>query len=198
MIAIWKLIVFGLSWLVIVYLFNSLVARKFKKINVKLAALYFVTVALIGVFGEIFLDTFYNHAVGHQLWRYNILPVQHGYTSKFAVGSWGIIGIYLYLMHDNLANKWTITKTRYLSLIFSVEALVIEALFTLSAKIFLGSYVYYYLPGDLWHVSSFQNIPFYFICGVIIVQTVKRFKEDPYFFTVMSACLIAVLIYIAK
>ncbi|HEY5268413.1 MAG TPA: hypothetical protein VII94_04740, partial [Candidatus Saccharimonadales bacterium] len=174
------------------------VAGKFKKIDAKLAVLYFITVAMIGVFGEIFLDTFYNHFVGHPLWHYNILPIQHAYTSKFAIVAWGTVGFYLYLMHDNLANKWTITKTRYLSLIFSLEALILEALFTLSAKIFLGRYIYYYIPGDLWHVSSFQNIPFYFICGILIVQTIKRFKKDPYFFTAMSACLITVLIYIAK
>lgn len=198
MIAIWKLIVFGLSWFVVIYLFNSLVAGKFKKIDAKLATMYFVTVAMIGVFGEIFLDTVYNHFLGHPLWHYNILPIQHGYTSEFAIIPWGTMGFYLYLMHDNLANKWAITKTSYLALIFSLEALIIEAAATLSAKVFLGSYIYYYVPGDLWHVSSFQNIPFYFICGVIIIRTVKRFKKDPYFFTAMSACLIAVLIYIAK
>ena len=198
MIATWKLFAFGIAWLVVVYLFNSLVAGKFKKIDAKLASLYFVTVAMIGVFGEIFLDTFYNHFVGHPLWRYNILPIQHGYTSKFGVVTWGIMGIYLYLMHDNLAAKWTITRARYLALIFSFEALIIEALVTLSAKLFLGRYIYYYIPGDLWHVSSFQNIPFYFICGVVIVKTIKRFKKDPLFFIAMSASLIAVLIYIAK
>jgi hypothetical protein len=166
------------------------------KIEPKMAVLYFSTVALIGVFGEIFLDTVYNHFVGRPLWHYNILPVQNGYTSSYAIVIWGILGIYLYLMHDNLASKWSITKTKHLALIFSLEALLIEALVTLSAKVFLGNYLYYYLPGDLWHVSSFQNIPFYFICGIVILQTMKRFRKDPYFFSSMSASLIFVLVFL--
>lgn len=108
-----------------------------------MAVLYFSTVALIGVFGEIFLDATYNNVVGRPLWYYNILPVQGGYTSSFAIVTWGILGFYLYLMHDNLASKWSITKTKHLALIFSVEALVIEALVTLSARVLLGKYLYY-------------------------------------------------------
>jgi len=195
---IWKLTIFAAVWLAIIYFFNSLVAKRFKIIDLKLAMLYFATVAMVGVYGEIFLDTVYNFFVGHPLWRYNILPIQHGYTSAYAVMPWGTVGFYLYLMHDHLAARWSITRTRYLSLIFSVEALILEAAVTLSARMFFGKYLYYYLPGDLWHVSTLQNLPFYYICGAAIVQIIKRFKTDPYFFTAMSIFLIFVLVYIAK
>lgn len=191
-----KLIIFGIVWLAIAYLVNCLIARRFIKFDLKMALLYFSTVALIGVFGEIFLDATYNHFVGRPLWYYNILPVQGGYTSSFAIVTWGILGFYLYLMHDTLASKWSITKTKHLALIFSIEALVIEALVTLSAKLIFGVYLYYYLPSDLWHVTSVQNIPFYFICGIAILKTIKRFRKDPYFFSAMSFCLIYVLIFL--
>lgn len=191
-----KLILFSLLWLVIAYGVNCGVAGKRMRVEPKMALLYFSTVALIGVFGEIFLDSTYNHLAGRPLWYYNILPVQGGYTSSFAIVTWGILGFYLYLMHDNLESKWSITKTKHLALIFSLEALVIEALVTISAKLLLGQYLYYYLPGDLWHVSSLQNIPFYFICGVAILKTTKRFRRDPYFFSAMSFCLIYVLIFL--
>lgn len=173
-------------------------AQKVKKVDARLALLYVTTVAMIGVYGEIFLDTTYKLFVGHPLWQYRILPIQNGYTSSYAVVTWGLVGFYLYLMHENLSAKWSITKTKHLALIFSLEALLLEAIVTLSARLFLGKYLYYYLPSDLWHVSSFQNIPFYFICGVVILQTIKRFQKDPIFFTLMSSSLIIVLVYIAK
>lgn len=190
-----SLILFAFMWAIIVYLINSLIVGKWKKIEVKTAILYFFTVALIGLYGEIFLDTVYNHFVGYPLWRYNILPIHNAYTSSFAVIVWGIYGFHLYLLHDTLGSKWSINKTKHLALIFCLEALVAEALLTVSAKLLLGKYMYYYLPADLWHVSSFQNIPFYFICGLIIIKTIKRFKADPKFFSVMSASLLFVLVF---
>jgi hypothetical protein len=193
-----KFVLFALFFALFVYLLNSAIAVRFKHVQLKPALLYFMTVALIGVFGEIFLDTFYKLVVGHPLWYYNYFPIQHGYTSSYAVVTWGIYGFHLYLLHDSLAAKWSITKTRHLALIFSLEALAMEAMVTLAARAYLGKYMYYYLPSDLWHVSSFQNIPFYFICGVVILQTMKRFRKDPVFFTIMSACLVFVLLFLTR
>lgn len=189
-----QLILFALLWFAIIYILNAIIAKKFKKINLKIALLYFVTVAAIGVFGEIFLDTVYNHFVGNPLWEYKILPIHHGYTSIFAPVIWGIYGFHLYLLHDTISQKWSITKTRTLALIFSIEALIFEALLTISSKLLLGDFMYYYFPGDLWHVSSFQNMPFYFICGVVIIKTMRRFKKDPAFFTIMCLFLLLVIV----
>jgi hypothetical protein len=147
-------------------------------------------------FGEILLDSTYDLVVGHPLWYYNILPIYGGYTSAYAVVTWGIYGFHLYLLHDTLDTKWRITRARHLALIFSLEALILEAMLTLSAKLAFGHYLYYYLPADLWHVSSFQNIPFYFICGVVILKTLKRFRKDPLFFSLMSGFLLFVLLLV--
>jgi hypothetical protein len=189
-----KLTLFALLWLAIIYSGNSLAVRSWKKIEPKMAILYFMTVALIGLYGEIFLDTTYNHFVGHPLWRYNILPIHHAYTASFAVVTWGLYGFHLYLLHGSLG-KWAINKTKYLVLIFGFEALVLEALLTISARLLLGRYMYYYLPGDLWHVSSVQNFPFYLICGYIVLRTLERFRKDPIFFSAMSAALLFVLVF---
>jgi hypothetical protein len=126
------------------------------------------------------------------------LPIQGGYTSSYAVVTWGLYGFHLYLLHDSLATRWAITKTRHLALLFALEALLLEALLTLSAKVVFGRYLYYYLPSDLWHVSSFQNMPFYFICGLVVLKTLQRARRDPRFFTLMSACLIAVLVFMTQ
>jgi hypothetical protein len=190
-----SLTLFALLWLAIIYLLNSIIARRWKQVEPKQALVYFFTVALIGIFGELFLDTTYNHFVGHALWRYNILPIHGAFTSSYAMVIWGLYGFHLYLLHGTLG-KWSINKTRHLALIFSVEALVFEALLTASARLLLGKFVYYYLPGDLWHVTSIQNLPFYLICGFIILGTLKRFRADPLFFSGMSAALLLVVVFL--
>lgn len=190
-----NLVLFGLMWLVIIYLLNCAIAREWKKVEPKMALMYFSTVALIGVFGELFLDTVYKLFVGVPLWRYNILPIHGGYTSSYAIVVWGLYGFYLYLMHGSLA-KWSINKTHHLALIFSLEALVLEAVVTISAKLLLGHYMYYYLPSDLWHVTSVQNMPFYLICGFVLLAALKRFKSDPLFFSAMSGSLLLVVVFL--
>lgn len=193
-----KLILFGSGAASVIYLVDCLIAKKWKRIHVPLMAVYFFTVALIGLFGEIFLDTVYNAVVGHPLWYYNILPIHCGYTSSYAIVTWGLYGFHLYLLHETLAARWSIIKAKHLALIFSIEALILEALLTLSARAVFGKYLYYYVPGDLWHVTSFQNIPFYFICGMVVLKTLRRFRADPRFFSIMSAFLLLVLVFMAR
>lgn len=190
-----NLTLFSIAWAAAIYAYDCLLARQWIRIEPKLMLLYFTTVAMIGIFGEIFLDTAYNFFVGQPLWYYNILPIHGGYTSSFAIVTWGIYGAHLYLLHGNLAARWSITRTRHLALIFCFEALILEALLTLSAKVVFGEYLYYYLPGDLWHVTSVQNIPFYFICGVVILKSLKRFKSDPIFFSGMATFLTLVMVF---
>lgn len=191
-----SLTLFALLWLAIIYLFNSLLAREFKKVSPKQAIAYFMAVALVGIFGEIFLDTIYNYFAGQPLWRYNILPIHHAYTSSYAVVIWGLYGFHLYLLHGSLNSKWSISKTKHLVLLFGFEALVLESLLTISARLLLGDYMYYYTPSDLWHVTSIQNLPFYLICGMIIIKTLKRFKKDPVFLSLMSAFLLFTVIFL--
>lgn len=185
---------FAVLWVILAYAANSIVVRRPKKLELTWTLSYAVAVATIGVFGEIFLDTVYNHFVGHPLWVYRILPVHKGYTSIFAVVTWGIYGFYLSMLHDTL-KKHRVTSVVKVALIMSIEALFAEALLTISAKLLLGEFLYYYFPGDLWHVSSFQNIPFYFICAVMVTLTARRFKADPVLFTILCTVFVTVLIF---
>lgn len=196
--AIYKLILFALSWLIIIYLLNCLIAKQFKRVGLSVVVVYFMSTALIGLFGEIFLDTSYNFFVGHPLWYYNILPIQGGYTSSFAIVTWGLYGLHLYLIHDSLRARWSITKTKHLVFIFALEALILESLLTLSARVVFGKFLYYYLPSDLWHVTSVQNFPFYFICGLVLFKTLKEFRKNPRFFSALSAFLLVVLLMVSK
>jgi hypothetical protein len=188
-----RLIGFAILWAAIAYATNSVIIRKPKRPKFKYTLAYIVAVATVGVFGEIFLDTIYNHFVGHPLWEYRILPVHKGYTSSFAIVTWGIYGFYLSMLHDTLS-KYRLHIIK-LALLMSIEALFAEAALTVSAKLLLGEFLYYYFPGDLWHISSFQNIPFYFVCAVIVILTARYFKVNPIFFTLLCGIFVSVLIF---
>jgi len=189
-----RLIFFSVFLLATIYLVNVIIARKFKRIEPTPALLYVSTVAMIGVFGEIFADTIYEYVFGIPLWRYNVLPVHHGYTSEYAIVLWGLYGLHLYLLHGSLENVSFVRK-RHLALMFAFEALILEAVVELASKVFFGEYVYYYYPDDLWHISTVQNLPLYLLCGCLIVVVIDRFKFSPRFFIILCSWLTAIMVF---
>lgn len=150
---------------------------------------------MIGVVGEIFADSIYNALFGTPLWRYNFLPINHAYTSKYAPILWGTFGLFLYLVHHKY-ERWTPSQLTRLSAVFAFEALAIEAAADLISKPILGDYIFYYYPNGLWHISAFQNFPFYFLCGSLIIQTIHWFKAQPYYFTHLAAWVTIVTVYL--
>lgn len=186
---------FSLAWVVGVYLVNCLIAREWKRIKLKPLVLYVTTVAMIGTFGEVFWDSLYEKLFGSPLWQYHVLPLHNAHTSVFAAALWGYYGFYLYLLYDTIQTKYR-RAVPYLPLLFSLEALVVEALVSLTYKWWFGSWLYYYLPNGLWHVSAFQNFPLYLLAGYVITGTIKRFQASPYFFVLMNLALLTVLIWL--
>jgi len=190
-----KLILFITAWFIGIYLFHSAVAKRFKKIDIYRALIYITTVCMLGLYGETFVDSTYKSLFGAPLWRYNILPIHHAYTSVYAAFLWATYGFYLYLLHDNLKEKWSVERERHLALIFSLEALMIEALVEITSKLAFGKYIYYYYPNGLWHISAFQNFPFYLICGFLIVKTIRRFMNSPKYFIFLNTWLIVMVLF---
>ena len=144
--------------------------------------------------GEIFVDTIYNSLFGTPLWRYNFLPIYNAYTSQFSPILWGSFGLYLYLVHKDY-KKWSRRQLINLAFVFSLEAIVIEAVADIAAIPILGDLIYYYYPVNLWHVTALQNIPFYFLSGILIVETLYNFKASPRFFTVLSAWITIIVVF---
>lgn len=190
-----RLFVFGIICVVGVYAFSCLYYRRLQKIDITVALLYVTAVAMIGVLGEIFVDTIYAKVFGTPLWRYNFLPIHNGYTSQFSPVLWGSFGLFLYLMHHNY-EKWTRSQLIRLSLIFALWALVIEAVADLASLVVLGDLIYYYYPGHFWHITAIQNLPFYFITGILIAETIHWFKPSPHFFIVLSSWVVLVTAYL--
>lgn len=194
-----RLILYGISIFLSVYLINSIIAGKFKKlrfkrIHVSRALLYISSVAMIGVLAEIFVDTIYVHWFHRPLWHYNFFPIHHGYTSQYSPVLWGTFGFYLYLMHHEY-ERWSTRQLINLSIVFSIEAIVIEGIADAISRPFLGKLIYYYNPSNLWHVTSLQGIPFYFLTGILIIQTIHWFKSSPHYFTFISAWVTSVTVF---
>ncbi len=191
-----QLVLFTGAWVLIVYAFHSLVARQFKRVDPLDAGVYVTTLALFGVFGEVFGNSLYAFLFGSPLWLYHFTPIHGGYTSLYSIVIWGLYGFYLYLMHDNL-EKYEY-RTRTLAAIIAVEAIVLELLMNTSFMLVFGGYFFYYLPNDLWHLTSLQAMPLYFLAGVAIIKTLRRFKKDPKFFIIMNAILVFVLTILVR
>lgn len=190
-----RLLLFSVVLLAGVIVSSLIINRGFKRFHFSRALLWITSVAMIGVVGEIFVDSIYNALFGTPLWRYNFLPINHAYTSKYAPILWGTFGLFLYLVHHKY-ERWTPRQLMHLSIIFGLEALVIEAVADLISKPILGNYIYYYYPSNLWHISAFQNFPFYFLCGSLIIQTIHWFKTSPHYFTHLATWVTIVTVYL--
>ncbi len=188
------LVYFSAGWVCIIYLFNSAIARKFRQIDVKGALLSITSVMLIGVFGEVLLDTLYRAAFGSPLWLYRVLPIHNGYTSYYSLTLWGLFGFYLYLLHDGLKSHRIRSNNLLLAVLISGEAIALELLINVSHLIIFKSYIFYYMPSGLWHLSAFQVIPFYFIAGLFILKSTDGFKSNPWFFSLTNMILLSVLV----
>jgi hypothetical protein len=191
-----NLLYFSLGWVAIIYFFNSAIAKRLKVIDFKIALLYISTVVLSGTFGEVFINSIYNFLFNVPLWEYKLFPIHNAYTSYYSMFIWSMYGFYLYLLHDNLkSNNYPV---RTLAVIVSIEAIILEFLFNLSHLFIFKDYIFYYLPSDIWHLTSLQAIPFYFLAGFVIIKSIKRFKADPWFFIPMNILLVFTLVFLAS
>jgi hypothetical protein len=191
----YQLVSFALLWIVIVYIVNVLIARKFKSVQVKPALLYIFFLAMLGPIGEVFIGSIYNYLFGGHLWDYTLFPIHHGYTSLYSPVIWGIYGFYLYLLADTIKDNERMRGVR-LALLLSLETILLEAIVNLTYLLLFGRYLFYYYPADLWHFTSIQTIPFYFLTGFVIMGSMKRFKPDPVFFTLMCVAIMVVFVFL--
>lgn len=191
------LILYTLGINAFIYIASSAVAREWKRIDLKIAALYISTVALMGVFGEVFVGSIYEALFHHHLWDYTAYPIHEGFTSKYAPVLWGSYGFYLYLSHGTL-KKYGINRLRHLVLIFGLETVALELIANASYKVLSGQYLFYYQPSDLWHFTSLQAMPFYFVAGYAICKIIRRYEQTIKVSIIMNIYLSFVLVFLTS
>ncbi|MDB5238401.1 MAG: hypothetical protein JWM46_671 [Candidatus Kaiserbacteria bacterium] len=191
-----SLFYFSLVWLAAIYLFNCALVRKFKVIHIETALLYISSVMLLGVFGEVLIDSLYKAVFKIPLWEYHLLPIHNAFTSYYSLFIWGMYGFHLYLLHHSLNGR---IRTGWgLAAIVTAEAIVLEVLFNLTSLAVFHQYIFYYLPNDLWHITSVQVMPVYFLAGFLVVRLTRSAKVDPWFFTLTNAVLVFVLVFLTS
>jgi hypothetical protein len=189
---IFYLIAYALGWVAAVYLFNAALAHRFQRVK-KEAFLYVATMAALGVCGEVLVGTFYAHFFHQPLWQWQVFPIYKGYTSLYAPFLWGVYGLQLYLFHENLAKRG-ITADRMIALIFGAESIILEILLNLSFLALFGHYIFYYTPGDLWHFTSIQTFPFFFIASLVFTKAIRRERAKHMHFTWMNLAVCCLLV----
>ena len=190
------LVLFPLAWLALLSVLYVVFMKK-SKINYSLLVLYISFTAMIGPFGEILVGTFYELIIGHPLWQYQIMPTHNTYTSLYAPIIWGIAGVVLYFSNE-LLKVWAEKHKLQKALFFMVETILVEVLLNLTFLVLAGGLIFYYLPGDLLHVTSFQTLPFYFILGVGTMVSIKRMRKHPGYFSALCILLMCITVYLTS
>lgn len=191
------LIIFPFIWIVILLGVYLLKGYKLKDIDFKLLTLYIIFMAMLGPIGEIFVGTLYQAAFGQPLWQYTIFPTHNGYTSLYAPVIWGISGVFLYCFHEAFGvfkkkPQWVQLVSR------TFETITFEALLNVSFFVVSGALIFYYLPGDLFHITSLQTLPLYFILSIILMKTMKRLRKDPVFYSKFFTLILIATVYMTN
>lgn len=167
------LVFFSISWIAAVLLINRLFAGHRLKINRLKAAQYITSMAAIGILGEIAIDGFYKFAFNQPLWLYRLFPIHGGYTSVYSLFEWGLLGLYIYLLHQTLCERHRYSLYLFTA-IFCVDAILFELAFNGSYRLIFHNYIFYYLPRNLWHLSAIQAIPFYLLGGFLTMEIIAH------------------------
>lgn len=166
---IYKLILFTLAQLLPLYLWVGLLKRKQIQIDWRLVVSYFIFGSWFGMFGELFIFKFIDWIFHAPIWEYRTLPIHHGITSSYGPLMWGLAAVYV-CFHKNYQPN---PKQRGFVMSFILESsflLILELLYNFLAYIFFGDYFFYYFVPDLFHWSSFSNMPFWWIGYQMMVK----------------------------
>ena len=138
------------------------------------------SVLLLAVVGESLVNPLYELWFGQKLWEYRVYPLHDANVSALAIVVWTAYGVHLYFTLQSLDQK--LGSRRYSAaikaLIIGFEApLITEVSGNLVFLLLLNNYYAYYLPTDVYHLTSFQAVPIYMLCiffGLMILKMLER------------------------
>lgn len=155
---------------------NRLLARQPLATHAYSMLLYGSMVFCLAIIIEVIVNTGYTWVVGEKLWEYRIYPRHDQNVSLLAPIIWFAYGVHIYFADQTMTlrlpkgRKGDITR----SIITGIDApLVFEVTGNLVFLVLIGEYYAYYLPGELWHLTSVRVIPLYML-GIFIGLRVLR------------------------
>lgn len=147
---------------------------------VMLAALTFLTAILC----ETTVNPVYEYLFQQKLWEYRLLPLHDRNVSVLALLVWPSYGVHLYFMNQTL-DRWLASGTQRLFYKAAVIGMEAPLLWEVSGNGFflllLGDYYAYYLPDELFHLTSLRVVPVYMLCvllGLLLHARLRRHARD--------------------
>lgn len=192
-----SLITFFLYLVAVIYLAGLALTDSSTKIRAKEVYMYSGTLALIGCISEVAVNSFCRAAFDSSLWIYLVTPVHHGDTSIFAFFQWSLYGYHLYFVQKKIQSLKVKHEEYIFALVISVEALLLEIFVNISSSFFLNTLIFYYIPGDMGHMTTVFVFPVYILGGAILIETFKRFLQDPVFFGNLSYSIALIFVFLS-
>lgn len=133
-------------------------------------ALFASGVFCLAVLFEALVNPLYEGQFGRKLWEYRILPVHDANVSALAPVVWTAYGIHLYFLFSRMERLTWMSRHPLLhkGLLVGMEA---PFLFEVTGNLFFlmmaREFYAYYLPGEVFHLTSLQVIPVYMISMII-------------------------------
>jgi len=192
-----SLITFFLYLVAVIYLAGLALTDSSTKISAKEVYMYSGTLALIGCISEVAVNSFCRAAFDSSLWIYLVTPVHQGDTSIFAFFQWSLYGYHLYFVQKKIQSLKVKHEEYIFALVISVEALLLEIFVNISSHFFLNTFIFYYIPGDMGHMTTVFVFPVYILGGAILIETFKRFLKDPVFFGNLSYSIALIFVFLS-
>jgi hypothetical protein len=173
-----KVLLFTIIQLIPIIIWFFYLKRKGSVVDFRLMLSYFLCGSWFGMFGELFLFQFIDWIFHSPIWEYRVMPIHNKITSSYGPIMWGLSAVYICL-HFHSQDK---SKKRNVLVDFALEAgflLVLEILFNFTAYAIFNNYYFYYFVPDLFHWSSFSNMPFWWVGYKMMVKYAQvMYKQE--------------------
>lgn len=191
-----KILIFIVIQFIPLVVWYYLLKNKDVKVDWRLIVSYFIFGSWFGMVGELFLYKIIEWLFHMPIWEYRTLPIHGGITSSLGPVMWGVAAIYV-CFHKNY--QLVPVKTKNPIALFILESgflLVLELIFNFVAFGLFNDYFFYYFVPDLWHWSSFTNMPFWWMGYKIMVKYANvLYKEEKLNLTMAIILIVVVLAY---
>ncbi len=191
-----NLIIFFLYLVAVIYLAGFALVNSLTEVRIREVYMYSGTLALIGCISEVAVNSFCRVVFDAPLWIYLVTPIHQGDTSIFAFFQWSLYGYHLYFVHKKIQSLKVKHKASIFVLVLSIEALLLEIFVNISSNFFLNTFIFYYMPEDMGHLTSVFVLPVYVLGGAILNETFKRFLRDPVFFGTLSFAIAFIFVFL--
>jgi hypothetical protein len=149
------------------------------KFEYKEVLMYMGMASFWGPVFEVVLNKLVFTFFGYPLWEYKIFPLHQGYTSGLMYCFWSLYGLHMYWLHQAVLRLGIKSQTVN-AILVGVDAILIEILISIIFISTTGSYLFYYTPGDLAHMSTGLVVLPYMIFGYIGVLMLSTVSVLPY------------------